>query len=48
MRLLHIGIGLVGALTGLAADTVTLKDGRAISGTYRGGSAREVMDGNRE
>ena len=42
MKLLHIGVGLVSVFTAFAADTVTLKDGRAISGTYLGGSAREV------
>ena len=42
MKLLYIGVGLVSVFTAFAADTVTLKDGRAISGTYLGGSAREV------
>ena len=42
MRLLHVGMSLVLALTALAADTVTLKDGRVIAGTYLGGSPREV------
>ena len=42
MRLLHVGMSLILALTALAADTVTLKDGRVISGTYLGGSPREV------
>jgi hypothetical protein len=42
MRLSRIGSGLAVALTALAADKMTLKDGRIISGTYLGGSAREV------
>jgi len=42
MRLIHIGMTLCLGMGALAADTVTLKDGRAISGTYLGGSAREV------
>ena len=42
MRFSHIGMGLMLALAAMAADTVTLKDGRVISGTYLGGSAREV------
>jgi len=49
MRLLHIGMSLALTLTALAADTVTLKDGRVIAGTYLGGSPREVRveTGNR-
>lgn len=42
MKLLYVGIGYVVALTALAADTATLKDGRVIAGTYLGGSPREV------
>ena len=42
MRCSHIGMGLILALAAMAADTVTLKDGQVISGTYLGGSAREV------
>lgn len=42
MRLLYVGVGLLTVFTAFAADTVVLKDGRAISGTYLGGSAREV------
>lgn len=42
MRLLQLGMSLVLALTAVSADTVTLKNGRAINGTYLGGSAREV------
>jgi hypothetical protein len=42
MRFSQIGIVLAIALTAMAADTVTLKDGQIISGTYLGGSAREV------
>lgn len=41
-RLSQIGLTLVLALTASAADTVTLKDGRVVNGTYLGGSAREV------
>ena len=42
MRLIHIGMTLCLGMAAVAADTVTLKDGRAITGTYLGGSAREV------
>ena len=42
MRILHIGMSLVLALTAVSADTVTLKNGRAITGTYLGGTAREM------
>jgi len=42
MRLLHIGLSLAYVLAAMAADTVTLKDGRVITGTYLGGSSREV------
>lgn len=42
MKLSSIGIGLAVALTALAADKLILKDGRVISGSYLGGSAREV------
>lgn len=42
MRLLQIGLFLTLAIAALAADTVTLHDGRVITGTYLGGSAREV------
>jgi hypothetical protein len=42
MRLLYFGIGLTLLTAAMAADTVTLKDGRVITGTYLGGSAREV------
>jgi hypothetical protein len=35
-------MSLVLALTALAEDTVTLKDGRVIAGAYLGGSPREV------
>jgi hypothetical protein len=38
MRILAFGIGF----TLVAADTVMLKDGRVITGTYLGGSPREV------
>ena len=42
MRLLYIGISQILVLTALAADSVTLKDGRVMAGTYLGGSPREV------
>lgn len=42
MRLLKIGLFLTLSIAALAADTVTLRDGRVITGTYLGGSAREV------
>ena len=42
MRLTQFGISLIMLTAALAADTVTLKDGRVISGTYLGGSPREV------
>src|SRR5947209_214848 len=41
MRLLHVGIVLC-LLTAAFADTVTLKSGRVVRGTYLGGSARQV------
>jgi hypothetical protein len=41
MRLLHVGIVLALA-TSAFADTVKLKNGRVIEGTYLGGSARQV------
>src|SRR5206468_991654 len=41
MRLLHVGIALSLATAGFA-DTVRLKNGRVIEGTYLGGSARQV------
>src|SRR4051812_11777363 len=41
MRLLHIGIAL-SLVTAAFADTVRLKNGRVIEGTYLGGSARQV------
>ena len=41
MRLIQIGIAFVVASVGLA-DTVTLKNGRVIQGTYLGGTARQV------
>jgi len=41
MRLSHIGMSLMVTLAAMA-DTVTLKDDNLISGTYLGGSAREV------
>lgn len=42
MRLLHFGIVLVLATTTSFADTVTLKSGRVINGTYLGGTARQI------
>jgi hypothetical protein len=41
MRLLHVGIPLLLVTAGFA-DTVRLKNGRVIEGTYLGGSARQV------
>jgi len=41
MRLIHLAIALVLATAGLA-DTVTLKSGRVIHGTYLGGTARQL------
>jgi hypothetical protein len=42
MRLLHIGLFLTVTITAMAADTVTLRDGRVITGTFLGGSARDL------
>lgn len=42
MRYSQLAIGLAIAVAAMAADTVTLKDGHVVSGTYLGGSAREV------
>jgi len=41
MRLLHIAVAFVVATICLA-DTITMKDGRVIQGTYLGGTARQV------
>jgi hypothetical protein len=41
MRLMHLAIALLLATAGLA-DTVTLKSGRVIHGTYLGGTARQL------
>jgi hypothetical protein len=41
MRLIYAGIALVCATLGFA-DTITLKNGRVINGTYLGGTARAV------
>ena len=41
-RILPFGIGLTLVMAAMAADTVTLNDGRVITGTYLGGSPREV------
>jgi hypothetical protein len=42
MRLLQLGISLTLAMAAMAAETVTLKDGRVIAGNYLGGSPTEV------
>ena len=42
MRFLPIAMVLALATAGFAADTVTLKNGRVVSGTYLGGTARQV------
>jgi len=42
MRLLQISIALAIATTACFADTITLKNGRILNGTYLGGSARQV------
>jgi hypothetical protein len=42
MRILPIGIILALTTAGFAADSVMLKDGRTIHGTYLGGTARQV------
>ena len=42
MRLLHFGISLTLAMAAMAAETVTLKDGRVIAGSYVGGSPTEM------
>jgi len=42
MRLIHIGMSLCLGMVVTAADTVTLRDGRVITGIYLGGTAREV------
>ena len=43
MRLFHIVIGLCWVATAaFSADTVTLRNGRVIQGTYLGGTARQV------
>ena len=41
MRLIYAGIALACATLGFA-DTITLKSGRVINGTYLGGTARTV------
>ena len=41
MRLIYIGIALALATAGFA-DTITLKNGRVINGTYLGGSPRQI------
>jgi hypothetical protein len=41
MRLIYIGVALALATAGFA-DTITLKNGRVINGTYLGGSPREI------
>ena len=42
MRLLLLTVGSVGLLGIAAADTIMLKSGRIIEGTYLGGTARQV------
>jgi len=42
MRLLILGISLTIVVSAIAADTVRLKDGRVATGTYMGGSSRDV------
>jgi len=41
MRLLHLAVVFVAAAV-CFADTITMKDGRVIQGTYLGGTARQV------
>ncbi len=41
-RLSQLGFSLLVTLTAMAADTVTLKDGRVVTGTYLGGSSRDL------
>src|SRR6185369_758019 len=41
MRLLYVGIAFAVA-TACFADTITLKSGRVINGTYLGGTARQI------
>ena len=41
MRILHLGI-ILALATSAFADTVKLKDGRTVQGTYLGGSPRQV------
>src|ERR1700737_1371058 len=42
MRLLNVGITLTLLASACMADSVTLKSGRVINGTYLGGTARTV------
>ena len=41
MHLLHVAVALAAATAGLA-DTITLRSGEVINGTYLGGTARQV------
>ena len=41
MRLIHLAIALALATAGFA-DTITLRSGRVIHGTYLGGTARQL------
>jgi len=42
MRPLHIACSFIWVLAAMAADTITLKDGRVVSGTFLGGSPRQI------
>ena len=42
MRVLHVGIAFAFLTTACLADTVTLKSGRVLNGTFLGGTARTV------
>ncbi len=42
MRLFYVAIAVTAVVSCLSADTVTLKNGRVVHGTYLGGSPRQV------